>query len=35
LKIDGVKTLGGEVVLHGDSYSDAFVHALELEKEQA
>jgi len=34
LKIDGVKTLGGEVVLHGDSYSDAYVHAIELEKEQ-
>jgi threonine dehydratase len=34
LKIDGVKTLGGEVVLHGDSYSDAYLHALELEKAQ-
>jgi threonine dehydratase len=34
LKIDGVKTLGGEVVLHGDSYSDAYLHAIELEKEQ-
>ena len=34
LKIDGVKTLGGEVVLHGDSYSDAHMHALELEKAQ-
>ncbi len=32
LKIDAVKTLGGEVVLHGDSYSDAYLHALELEK---
>jgi threonine dehydratase len=34
LKIDAVKTLGGEVVLHGDSYSDAYLHAIELEKEQ-
>ncbi|MDF2463075.1 MAG: ilvA [Ramlibacter sp.] len=34
LKIDGVKTLGGEVVLHGDSYSDAYLHAALLEKEQ-
>jgi len=34
LKIDGVKTLGGEVVLHGDSYSDAHERALELEKQQ-
>ncbi len=32
LKIDAVRALGGEVVLHGDSYSDAYVHALELEK---
>ncbi len=34
LKIDGVKTLGGEVVLHGESYSDAYQHAVELEKAQ-
>jgi threonine dehydratase len=32
LKIDAVRALGGEVVLHGDSYSDAYLHALELEK---
>jgi threonine dehydratase len=32
LKVDGVKTLGGEVVLHGESYSDAYLHAVELEK---
>ncbi len=32
LRIDAVRALGGEVVLHGDSYSDAYVHALELEK---
>ncbi|MBA3591082.1 threonine ammonia-lyase, biosynthetic [Methylibium sp.] len=32
LKIDAVRALGGEVVLHGDSYSDAHAHALELEQ---
>ena len=34
LKIDAVKALGGEVVLHGDSYSDAYQHSLKLEKSQ-
>jgi threonine dehydratase len=34
LKVDAVQALGGEVVLHGDSYSDAYTHALELEKAQ-
>ena len=34
VKVDAVKGLGGEVVLHGESYSDAFVHATQLEKEQ-
>jgi len=34
LKVDGVKALGGEVVLHGDSYSDAYTHAVALEKKQ-
>jgi len=34
VKIEGVKSLGGEVVLHGDSYSDAYLHAIELEKKQ-
>ncbi|MBI5719886.1 MAG: threonine ammonia-lyase, biosynthetic [Burkholderiales bacterium] len=29
LKVDAVHALGGEVVLHGDSYSDAYAHALE------
>jgi threonine dehydratase len=33
LKVDAVKSLGGEVVLHGDSYSDAYLHALDLERE--
>ncbi|MGV3571846.1 MAG: threonine ammonia-lyase, biosynthetic [Ramlibacter sp.] len=34
LKIDAVKGLGGEVVLHGDSYSDAYAHAVELAEAQ-
>jgi threonine dehydratase len=34
LKVEAVKALGGEVVLHGDSYSDAHLRAVELEKEQ-
>jgi len=34
LKIDAVAALGGEVVLHGESYSDAYEHALKLEAEQ-
>ncbi|QDL36351.1 threonine ammonia-lyase, biosynthetic [Rhodoferax sediminis] len=34
LKIEAVKALGGEVVLFGDSYSDAYTHAVTLEKEQ-
>jgi threonine dehydratase len=33
LKIEAVKALGGEVVLHGDSYSDAYEHAVKLEKQ--
>ena len=34
LKIDAVKGWGGEVVLHGDSYSDAYSHAVVLEKKR-
>jgi threonine dehydratase len=37
VKIDAVRSRGGnsvEVVLHGDSYTDAYNHALLLEKEQ-
>ena len=34
VKIDAVKTLGGEVVLFGESFTDAYGHALELEREQ-
>ena len=32
IKIDAVKRNGGEVVLAGESFSDAYVHAVELEK---
>lgn len=32
IKIDAVKRRGAKVVLHGDSYSDACIHALELEQ---
>ena len=34
VKIDAVRARGGEVVLFGDSYSDAHGHALTLEKKQ-
>ena len=30
VKVDAVKALGGDVVLHGDSYSDAYTHAAAL-----
>jgi threonine dehydratase len=33
IKIQAVVSRGAKVVLHGDSYSDAYVHALELEKQ--
>ena len=32
IKIDAVRSRGGEVVLAGDSFDDAYAHALELEK---
>jgi threonine dehydratase len=34
LKIDAVRALGGEVVLHGESYTDAYDHARTLEKRE-
>lgn len=34
VKVDAVKGFGGEVVLHGDSYSDAYGHALTLQKKE-
>ncbi|MDR1424094.1 MAG: threonine ammonia-lyase, biosynthetic [Azoarcus sp.] len=32
IKVDAVRARGGEVVLAGESFSDAYLHALELEK---
>ncbi|MGL1833923.1 threonine ammonia-lyase, biosynthetic [Rhodocyclaceae bacterium SMB388] len=34
IKVDAVRARGGEVVLAGDSYSDAYAHALALEREE-
>ena len=34
LKIDAVRTLGAETVLAGESYSDAYDHAVKLQQEQ-
>lgn len=34
VKVDAVRTLGGEVVLHGESYSDAYQHAAELQAKE-
>ena len=34
IKIDAVRALGGEVILHGDTYDDAHARAKELEQEQ-
>ena len=34
LKVDAVRALGGDVVLWGDSYSDAYQHALAMQKQQ-
>lgn len=34
IKIDAVRELGGEVILHGDFYDDAYAHARELESKQ-
>jgi threonine dehydratase len=34
LKVDAVRGFGGEVVLFGESYSDAYTHAVALEKKQ-
>ncbi|MFT3734908.1 MAG: threonine ammonia-lyase, biosynthetic [Rhodocyclaceae bacterium] len=34
IKIDAVRTRGGEVVLHGESYDQAYAHARELEAAQ-
>ncbi len=34
VKVDAVAALGGDVVLHGDSYSDAALHAIELQQQR-
>ena len=34
VKVDAVRALGGEVVLVGDSYSDAYEHSVKLQAEQ-
>lgn len=34
VKVDAVRGFGGEVVLHGDSYSDAYSHSLTLQQKQ-
>lgn len=34
IKIDAVRALGGDVILHGDTYDDAYAYAKELEQEQ-
>jgi threonine dehydratase len=34
IKVDAVRSLGGETVLHGDSYDDAYEHALKLAEAQ-
>jgi len=33
IKVNAVRALGGEVVLHGDTYDDAYAHARNLENE--
>jgi threonine dehydratase len=33
IKVDAVRALGGDVVLHGDTYDDAYAHARELEQQ--
>jgi threonine dehydratase len=34
IKVQAVKDLGGEVVLHGDEYDAAYEHAMELQRER-
>ena len=34
VKVDAVRGFGGEVVLFGESYSDAYNHSMELQKKQ-
>ncbi|NLJ51219.1 MAG: threonine ammonia-lyase, biosynthetic [Alcaligenaceae bacterium] len=34
VKVKAVKRFGGEVVLHGDSYSDAYAHSVKLQEQE-
>ena len=34
IKVEAVKSLGGEIIMHGDTYDDAYSHARKLEKER-
>ncbi len=34
IKVQAVKALGGEAVLHGDDYDSAFDHAMQLQRER-
>ncbi len=34
IKVDAVRALGGNVILHGDTYDDAYAHARKLEQEK-
>jgi threonine dehydratase len=35
IKTDAVTSLGGEVILHGDNYDDAYAYARELEEKDS
>lgn len=35
IKVEAVRMLGGEVVLHGDAYDDAYAHALQLAERES
>lgn len=34
IKVEAVRSLGGEIVLHGDTYDDAYARAREIEKQE-
>ncbi len=34
IKVEAVKSLGGEIIMHGDTYDDAYSHARKLERER-
>ncbi len=35
IKVEAVRQLGGEVVLHGDAYDDAYAHALDIMRRES